>query len=89
MLEDVKKGFHLGGTGAFEQKQTVPFAKLDTNHTMEVRFDPDEGEKGTAYFSCTHAGVVKIYRYDTATDTVPREKSLGFGSTGFTSHGNN
>ncbi len=57
-------------TGAFEQKQTVPFAELDTYHTMEARFDPDEGEKGTAYFSCNFKGNVKLYRYDTATDTL-------------------
>ena len=57
-------------TGAFEQKQTVPFTEIDTYHTLEARFDLEAGEKGALYFSCNFNGKVKIYRYDTASDSL-------------------
>ncbi len=61
-------------TELMEKTASVPFSKIDHINEISVAFDPDYGENGTAYLICKefweNTAVLRIFRYDTATDTV-------------------
>ncbi len=57
-------------TELFEKKASIPFTHITYTDLLFVEFDPDYGENGTAYLIANELSKLKIFRYDTATDTV-------------------
>ena len=57
-------------TELFEKKASIPFAHITHTDLLFVKFDPDYGENGTAYLIGKELSKLKVFRYDTATDTV-------------------
>ena len=61
-------------TELMEKTASIPFSKIDYINEVFVEFDPDYGENGTAYLVCKEfwedTAVLRIFRYDTATDTL-------------------
>ena len=61
-------------TELMEKMASIPFSKIDHINQVFVEFDPEYGEKGTAYLICKEfwedTSVLRIFRYDTATDTL-------------------
>ena len=57
-------------TELFEKKTSIPFSHITYVDLLFVAFDPDYGENGTAYLIGKELSKLRIFRYDTATDTV-------------------
>lgn len=57
-------------TELFEKKASIPFTHITYVDLLFVEFDPDYGENGTAYLIGKELSTLKVFRYDTATDTV-------------------